>query len=151
MPGVVRAQEVPLQREQLHPLRAYERNMGLSRECEEGKRHRKRGDVLFRAFPSFSPANAEDLPMGHILSLVFTAKLRGLLPMPDSFLESRAGFGFLVRAGGVPCFIEDLVALSRDGRPATATLCHGRRVATRAGWVGSDDVVGDRSSGRPRS
>jgi hypothetical protein len=127
-PRVVQAQEVPLQREQVHPPPAYERNMGVSPDCEEGKRHRKRGDALFRAFP----AMAEDLPVGHILSLVLIAMLRGLVPRPASFLESRAGPGvlalagscwlMLAHAGGVPCFIADLADLSRDRRPATSTL-----------------------------
>jgi hypothetical protein len=90
-------QEVRLQREQVHPLSAYERNMGTSPDCEERKMHRKRGDALFSAFP----AMAEDLPVGHILSLVLTAKLRGLVPRPASFLESMAcpGLGVLADAG----------------------------------------------------
>jgi hypothetical protein len=42
----------------------------------------------------------------------------------------------VAQAGGVPCFIEDLVVLSRDGRPATATLRNTRLVATgRLGQV----------------
>jgi hypothetical protein len=62
--------------------------------------------------------------MGHILSLVLTAKRHRLVPvpMPDPFLESRAGVGVLAHAEGVPCFMEDLVVLSRDGGPATSTL-----------------------------
>jgi hypothetical protein len=92
--------------------------MGLSPDCEDGKRHEKRGDVLFRA----CPASAEDLPTGHILSAVLRAMLPSLLPMPDSFLESRAGFGSSGHADGVPCFIEDLVVVSRDRRPAASTL-----------------------------
>jgi hypothetical protein len=60
--------------------------------------------------------------MSHILSLVLTAMFRSLLPMPDSFLESRAGLGVLAHDDGVPCLIEDLVVLSRDRRPATSTL-----------------------------
>jgi hypothetical protein len=60
--------------------------------------------------------------MGHILPRVLTAMLRSLAPMPDSFLESRAGLGVLAHADGVPCFIEDLVVVSRDRRPATSTL-----------------------------
>jgi hypothetical protein len=119
--------------------------MGTVPDCEEGKRHQKRGDVLFRAFP----ANAEDLPMGHILSLVLTAMLHSFLPMPDSFPESRAGLGVLAQAGGIPCFIEDLVVLSRDRRPATSTLRNMQLDATEG--VGSGEAVGDRSSGRPHS
>jgi hypothetical protein len=126
-PCVVQVQEVPLQREQVQPLAAYERNMGVSPDSEERKRkrkrkrHRKRGDALFRALP----AMAEDLPVGQILSLVLTAMLRGRVPRSAPFLESRAGLGFwlmLVHAGGVPCLIADLVVLSRDRRPARSTL-----------------------------
>jgi hypothetical protein len=82
---------------QVHPLPAYERNMGVIPDGEERKRkrHRKRGDALFRAFPGM----AEDLPVGHILSHVLTAMLRGVVPRPASLLESRAGLGVLAHAG----------------------------------------------------
>jgi hypothetical protein len=60
--------------------------------------------------------------MGHILSLVLTAMRHRLVPVRDSFLESRAGLGVLAQADGVPCFIEDLAVLSRDRRPAPSTL-----------------------------
>jgi hypothetical protein len=61
--------------------------MGLRPDCEEGTRHQKRGDVLFRAFP----ARGEDLPMGHVLSLVLTSMRHSLVPMPGPVLESGAG------------------------------------------------------------
>jgi hypothetical protein len=103
--------------------------MGMSPDGEEWKRHQKRGDVLFRAFP----ASAEDLPMGHILSLVLTTMLRSLLPMPDSVLEGRAGLRVLAHADGVPCFIEDLVVVNRDRRPAMSALHSIRLGATDGG------------------
>jgi hypothetical protein len=63
--------------------------MGLGPNFKERKRHQKRGDVLFSAFP----ASAEDLPMGHILPRVLTAMLRSLVPRPASFLEFQGRLG----------------------------------------------------------
>jgi hypothetical protein len=101
--------------------------LGLSPDVEAGTKRQKRGDVVFRAWP----VSAEDLPMGHIMSLVLTAMRRSLVHLPDSLLEAWAGFrGMLARPDGLPCFIEDLVVLSRDRPPATSALRNTRLVAT---------------------
>jgi hypothetical protein len=88
--------------------------LGLRPNREEGTKRQKRGDVLIRVLP----ASADDLPMGHVLSLVLTAMRRSLVHLPDAFPEAWAGLGVLAQPVSVPCFIADLVVLSRDRRPS---------------------------------
>ena len=100
--------------------------LGLSPDLEEGTKRQKHGDVLFQPLP---PGGAE-IPMSEMLSIVLTAMVRSSVPLPDAFLECWAGLGVLAQPDGVPCFIEDLVVLSRSHRPFATTLRNTRLVAT---------------------
>jgi hypothetical protein len=65
--------------------------------------------------------------MGRVLSLVLTAMC---LWLTHSWKPGQAWGGWVAQRDGVPCCIEDLVALSRGRRPATSTLRSTRLVGT---------------------
>jgi hypothetical protein len=70
----------------------------------------------------------------------------GHVHLLDAFLGAWGGLGVLAQRDGVPCFIEDVVVLSRERRPATSTFRRTRLVGTgRLGevkqWAAVDQVT----------
>jgi hypothetical protein len=100
--------------------------LGLSPDIEEGTKRQKHGDVLFHPLPE----DVNGMPLGHVLSLVLTAMVRSRIEFPTAFMADLSAIGICVLQDDTPCFIEELVALSHERRPASVTLRNARIVTT---------------------
>jgi hypothetical protein len=127
----------------LAQLMAIRCRLGLTPHSEEGTKRQKCGDVLFSTLPT----SAEDLPMGHVLSLVLTAVHRSLPHLPDPFPEAWTGLGGAASVGWRPVLHRG--SHGPESRPSPRRVHPPQHAPCRDSRFGEGEAVGDRSSGRP--